>query len=178
MSTRSIIAKKTDKGYMTIYNHFDGFHDGVGQELVEDFNIESAVDTLIAKGDGSTPSTSYKDHGDTNVDARLVGHDFDYLCAYTQSSGGEYLYVWDNGWCGYTAHGKEVVIPGNTNSKAIKMTQNGSVLEHLRTEGCITPAEAEDMFDVQCLSARICELRKMGYDIVTRTEDGYSVYSL
>lgn len=100
MSTRSIIAKKVDDGFMVIYNHFDGYPDGVGTQLVEDFNSAEAVDHLMEKGDGSTLTESYKSRGETNVDATFVEGDLKKLRDYA-SGVGSYLYVWDNGWVCY-----------------------------------------------------------------------------
>ena len=178
MSTRSIIAViAADGGFWSIYSHFDGYPDGVGAELVADFNSRGDAVKLMAKGDGSSLTESYKDRGETDVDARFSS-DFDSLHELAGRIGGEYVYIWDNGWRCWECGGAELIIPGNTNRTALRQTQKDMVLEYLTEEGCITPCEAEEMFGVKCLSARISELRAMGHDITTRTEDGYSVYSL
>lgn len=47
------------------------------------------------------------------------------------------------------------------------MTQNEMVLEYMKTFGSITPAEAYEQLGIMRLPARVHELRKAGYNIVT-----------
>lgn len=55
MSTRSLIAvKKEDKSYDAIYCHFDGYPEGVGAMLLEDYNTRELVEKLISNGDMSS----------------------------------------------------------------------------------------------------------------------------
>ena len=51
------------------------------------------------------------------------------------------------------------------------MTQNDMILDFLKThsEG-ITPRDAQERFGCMRLSARISDLRKMGYNITTESE--------
>lgn len=178
MGTRSIVAKKIENGFMAIYVHWDGYPDGVGAELVEDFNNEAGVDLLMDQGDSSTLTESYKSRGEDDVDATFVKGKLSDLRMYASRSGGEYVYVWDNGWQGYTTGGDEVSIPDNTKRKVVKTTQNEMVLEYLRGSNTLDDVEALELFGVMCLSARICELRKMGHDIETADFGGYSFYRL
>ena len=51
------------------------------------------------------------------------------------------------------------------------MTQNDMILDYMKThKGGISPKEANDNFGCMRLSARISDLRKMGYDISTTNE--------
>lgn len=55
MSTRSFIAvKKEDKSYDAIYCHFDGYPEGVGAMLLENYNTKELVEKLISNGDMSS----------------------------------------------------------------------------------------------------------------------------
>ena len=101
MSTRCVVAKKVDGGFMAIYNHFDGYPDGVGAQLVADFNSEKATDTLMEKGDGSTLTESYRDRGEDDVDASFVEGKIGVLCEFALQCWGEYVYVWDGEWICY-----------------------------------------------------------------------------
>ena len=54
MGTRSaIIVKVSDKLYKGIYCHWDGYPDGVGKTLKENFNSEEQALAIIALGDCS-----------------------------------------------------------------------------------------------------------------------------
>lgn len=50
------------------------------------------------------------------------------------------------------------------------MTQCEMVLNHLLSEGSITPKEAEKRYGIMRLGARIYDLRKHGYTITTKPE--------
>lgn len=51
------------------------------------------------------------------------------------------------------------------------MTQNEMILKHLKTHKTgITPMDAVERFGCYRLSARISELRRMGYEIATEHE--------
>lgn len=55
MSTRSLIAvKKEDKSCDAIYFHFDGYPEGVGAMLLENYNTKELVEKLISNGDMSS----------------------------------------------------------------------------------------------------------------------------
>jgi len=50
------------------------------------------------------------------------------------------------------------------------MTKTKQVLEHLREYGMITSWEAIQQYGATRLASIICNLRKQGYDIETKTE--------
>lgn len=55
MSTRSLIGvRKEDKSYDVIYCHFDGYPEGVGVTLLENYNTKELVEKLISNGDMSS----------------------------------------------------------------------------------------------------------------------------
>ena len=178
MSTRSIVAKRVEDGFMAIYVHWDGYPDGVGAQLVADFNSEAAADHLMDQGDSSTLTESYKSRGEDDVDATFVKGELSDLRMYASRSGGEYVYVWDIGWRGYTTIGDEVNIPGNIKKKVARKTQNEVIIEYLLGSNTLDDVEALELFGVLCLSARICELRKMGHNIETAVSGGYSFYRM
>lgn len=49
------------------------------------------------------------------------------------------------------------------------MTQNEAVLKHIKTHGTITSMEAFELYGITRLSARISDLRGMGYNIGSTT---------
>lgn len=55
----------------------------------------------------------------------------------------------------------------NSNSNP---AQRNMVLNHLEKYGSITPKQAEERYGIMRLGARIFELRKLGYQIVTVME--------
>lgn len=48
-----------------------------------------------------------------------------------------------------------------------KMTQRDIVLWHLENEGTLTRAQAATLYGIYELAARICELKKLGYNITS-----------
>lgn len=48
------------------------------------------------------------------------------------------------------------------------MSQNDTILNHLRTSGSITPLEAINRYGITRLGARVYDLKQRGY-IITRT---------
>lgn len=59
MATRSIIAvKNDDESYDAIYCHWDGYPDGVGKTLRENYNTLLKAHELIGRGDLSSLGTS------------------------------------------------------------------------------------------------------------------------
>jgi len=58
------------------------------------------------------------------------------------------------------------------------MTQAEAILAHLKAGNTITPIEALDKFGCFRLAARIIELRRDGYNIVTEGDKNYAVYRL
>ena len=47
------------------------------------------------------------------------------------------------------------------------MNQQQKILKHLKTVGSLTGVQAADLYRIRELPARICELRRHGYDIVS-----------
>ena len=53
-----------------------------------------------------------------------------------------------------------------------KLRQRQVVLRHLEAGGSLTSLEALHLYGIARLGARVCELRKAGYDIEKETECG------
>jgi hypothetical protein len=106
MATRSRIAIEKESGSVnSIYCHFDGYVDGVGKTLQNDYTDRSKVEELIALGDisilRSTIETTVAYHRDRGEDK----HSTDYLSVEGLfnlgfESGEEYIYCLtkDNKW--------------------------------------------------------------------------------
>ena len=65
----------------------------------------------------------------------------------------------------------------------MKLSQNMRILEYIKRHGGITSLEASDVLRITRLSARICDLRRMGYPIAIKyklSDDGarYGYYYL
>ena len=58
----------------------------------------------------------------------------------------------------------------NNNIKPRRISQEDEVLNHLRKYGSITSMTAFRMYDITRLSAKVFELRKDGYEIMTLRE--------
>ena len=56
------------------------------------------------------------------------------------------------------------------------MTQCERILRHLYDYGSITPMEAIAEYSVMRLASRICDLRKLGFEIRTETVKGKNRY--
>lgn len=123
MSTRSRIGKYNADGTVTsIYCHSDGYPEGVGQMLYDNYD-EKKLDELLALGDlsflGSQPVSkpefwssadketrdemlsgeycrAYKDRGETNIDALTDSSVRVYKC-HIGYNGIEYLYLFKDG---------------------------------------------------------------------------------
>ena len=52
------------------------------------------------------------------------------------------------------------------------MTQSEKVLRHLRDFGSITPMTAMSDYGIMRLGARIYDLKRLGYPIISSTEQG------
>lgn len=66
-------------------------------------------------------------------------------------------------------------IHGKQGEKLSPMQQR--VLNHLEKRGSITGAEALGMYGLASLAQRICELRKLGYDIKSEMVERFNKYS-
>lgn len=58
----------------------------------------------------------------------------------------------------------------------IKLTQCDRILEHFHNYGSITQREADDLYGITRLGARVYNLKKMGYTIDAKTEHGVNRY--
>jgi len=68
MSTRSLIGLKQDKQITFIYNHFDGYIDGVGEFLYKKYKKEEQIKKLISKGNArSVISNEFYNEKDFNI---------------------------------------------------------------------------------------------------------------
>ena len=75
---------------LQIYCHWDGYPDGVGQDLLDDFNSYDKALELILEGDHSTPHESYTSMGGDWESNRPVQRTQPRRCE-------EYLYVFKDG---------------------------------------------------------------------------------
>ena len=75
---------------LQIYCHWDGYPEGVGQDLLNDFNSYDAALKLILKGDHSTPYESYTSKGEDWESNRPEQRTQPSCCE-------EYLYVFKDG---------------------------------------------------------------------------------
>lgn len=62
------------------------------------------------------------------------------------------------------------MIPEISQNGKNKSSQCKMIIDHLRKYGSITPRSAEDRYGIMRLGARIHDLRKAGFDIVTTKE--------
>jgi hypothetical protein len=53
MSTNCLVALKQENGYEAIYVHWDGYTNGVGRTLMENFNTQESASELVALGNCS-----------------------------------------------------------------------------------------------------------------------------
>lgn len=110
MSTRCLIGREnSDRTIDYIYCHYDGYIDGVGKDLVENYNNPKKVDELIALGDlsclGTTPEAtgeytddtryciSYKELGEDSTEARTVQNLAEFLNVHLCQ---QYIYLYRN----------------------------------------------------------------------------------
>ena len=119
MGTRSIIAKETDKGFESIYCHWDGYVEHNGKILKEHYQDPNKVDELIDLGDISSLGdeigekhdfddhdpkvvTAYhRDRGENPEDvAKRFSATLDDLMQSARGYGAEFFYVFskDGNW--------------------------------------------------------------------------------
>lgn len=116
MGTRSrIAAKNADGTFTSIYCHRDGYPAGVGATLIDHYKDEAKVRALLALGDISSLgeevgerhdfedrshpnwTTAYgRDRGEEDTQGEVC-NGIGALGKLTQESGGEYLYVFEDG---------------------------------------------------------------------------------
>ena len=74
MGTRSTIAKENADGTITsIYCHWDGYPEGVGQTLADHYTDVDKIDQLLALGDLSILGAEIGDSNDFDYDHRIEG---------------------------------------------------------------------------------------------------------
>lgn len=78
--------------YLFIYNHFDSYPEGLGENLIKNYNDYEAALDLVLDGDCSTPGVPYAvREGYSHTKPRVVSN-------IAQANQEEYLYVFDEGW--------------------------------------------------------------------------------
>jgi len=116
MSTRSRIGYQLKDGsIVSVYHHFDGYPDGLGKYLVNNYTDVDDVRELIDGGDMSTCMTDngepeyYAIKGDRNVDPELSMNE-DAYHKLTDDVTGEYAYTFVNGsWTCYDVGNRKYV---------------------------------------------------------------------
>lgn len=85
MSTRGEIGYKFPDGKVkVIYNHFDSYLDGVGKDLITDWNDDSLAKDVVLFGEYNREGVEYEFN---SVDEWI-----EHLCGLDR----EYAYLWDN----------------------------------------------------------------------------------
>ena len=111
MSTRSVIAMKTENGYIGVYCHFDGYISGVGKILFENYFDETKLKKLIAEGSisslgkriGTKHSFDERPKNETTFYHRDRGEKIQILTWKTPEQiirnmcDCEFFYIWNNG---------------------------------------------------------------------------------
>lgn len=98
MGTRSNIGYKDKKSgkYHYVYCHWDGYYEGVGNDLLNGFNSYSKAKELVDGGDMSTTEEPYTSKGEDYEDLkpRITDNQSDIFQQ-------EYAYVFtEDGWLG------------------------------------------------------------------------------
>jgi len=99
MGTRSRIGIQNQNGSITsVYCHYDGYPEGVGQELIQNYTSPVEVNELLSKGDMSSLHSKqfFKDRGETDVDSINSENEQEYL-EFTGNCWGEYAYLYRDG---------------------------------------------------------------------------------
>jgi len=96
MATRATIGRVTDEGYIRyVYSHWDGYLDGVGTTLLENYNTTSQVEELLNHGDVSSLANTIED---TTFYHRDRGEPLNEVCPLETDSltdlREEFAYVW------------------------------------------------------------------------------------
>jgi hypothetical protein len=118
MATRSRIAIKLEDKILSIYCHYDGYPEGVGNTLKQHYQDPAKIQSLMDLGNLSIlrPEIGEKqdfndyasqnrewclaygrDRGEKDTEARMFSTT-EKLVEYTKNSDQEYLYLYDNGW--------------------------------------------------------------------------------
>lgn len=108
MSTRSLIGIMNKDGSITnVYCHFDGYLDGVGITLVENYDTEEKIYELLERGDMSSLGEKvgtcefYYQRGEDGVDAKTIPADVPNIKDVYYESGqncwADYVYLFEDG---------------------------------------------------------------------------------
>jgi hypothetical protein len=112
MSTHAYIGVENENGTISaIYCHFDGYPDGVGADLVENFNSLESAQALIADGDCRSPGDPYKNRaGEVWEDIKPRTHaNLDEFMIGKRQAAGHYAYLFTDGeWT--LVKGREVLV--------------------------------------------------------------------
>lgn len=118
MATRSFISRYNDETemYESIYCHWDGYPQGVGVTLRDNYHNGVAAGQLMTIGDISslrdtvveTQQEAYKLRGDENVDAKIFRWKSE-MIEYYRNMSCEYGYLWeDSKWQCYSLDPQEI----------------------------------------------------------------------
>ena len=101
MSTHAYIGVRNDDDgtISAIYCHFDGYPEGVGADLVENFNSLESAQALIADGDCRCPGRPYKNYaGEVWEDVKPRTHaNLDEFMIGKRKAAGHYAYLFTSG---------------------------------------------------------------------------------
>lgn len=106
MSTRSNIGYKIKDGkkegqYAFVYCHFDGYLEGVGERLKNEYNSYDEIVELVQGGDMSFPGTPYTSRGEDYNDLKpKIVEDIN------KTFRQEYTYIWRDDKLIYSENGK------------------------------------------------------------------------
>lgn len=92
MSTRSLIGIKKDNKYVYVYCHFDGYPEGVGKTLIENYTYTEIIEELILKGDMSSLENTIESTTFYEDDSRPSICDIHNI----PNIGQEFIYMWYN----------------------------------------------------------------------------------
>lgn len=105
MATRSTIAIETTEGFRAVYCHWDGYPEGVGETLKQNYKEEAQITALLDKGDISSlgetleKSVFYADRGEENP-AIVYKSEGDWL-DWAANCNCEFIYLFKDGkWIG------------------------------------------------------------------------------
>lgn len=113
MATRSRIAIQIGDKVHSIYCHWDGYPEGVGNELITRFNSRELAEGLIELGNRSwlIQPDGYTSYTDELYDEFDNPYDLEFWTQYMYDPqcGEEYIYEWrdDVGWVVYDVHNGE-----------------------------------------------------------------------
>jgi hypothetical protein len=113
MGTRSSIGIKSEDGTVkAIYCHWDGYLEGVGAGLVENYNSKAQAEALIALGGFSSLMETLEEtkagaYGTDSDKARTFESVTDWVQNF--NSGEEYFYLWNYEGAGWTYNNGDMI---------------------------------------------------------------------